>query len=101
MKPRPERTKTETKAEKRGRNENGTVRSGVVRAVRISYVSLGFLFIPCGRFSISASNTARSILGPCHQTSPFGFKLSGPFRTESIVSSYRGQTKYDGDEIAC
>jgi hypothetical protein len=42
MKPRPERTKTETKAEQkletgpfaeRGRNENGTVFSGVVGAV--------------------------------------------------------------------
>ena len=38
MKPRPERTKTETKAEKRGGNENGTVTGGSSELCE-SYVS--------------------------------------------------------------
>lgn len=44
MKPRPERTKTETKAEKRAETRMGPLR-GVVRAVRIGRVRRGtFLY---------------------------------------------------------
>jgi hypothetical protein len=94
MKPRPERTKTETKAEKRAETRMGPLR-GVVRAVRIR-CSVGELFYTLWPLFHLRFKRSAMILDPCQQTSPFGFKLSRFFRTESNFRRTEDQTNVMG-----
>jgi hypothetical protein len=68
MKPRPERTKTETKAEKRAETRMGPLR-GVVRAGRIGRVRRETFYTLWPFFYLRFKLTVM-ILDPCQQTSP-------------------------------